>query len=218
MTIGCGPQPNPNVLNPVAAHRKSSTLQQSSILKRNTTSESKRRYYTDRDEPVEAISNTPAVKETKVADPEAVNPEVAAAIEVESTILEAEEVKVGEHEAINLEVAYTCNDQIPEDSEEMEIKGHWPGITVTYRRNKYSNFKNKASSNGANRTTWNKSTRRYYKDEDEPDELKKMICWWHLRGLCKFGDDCWNSHDTGITENAAPNQSNTLQPFRGWAQ
>ena len=108
---------------------KSSTLQQSSILKRNTTSESKRRHYTDGDEPVEARSNTPAVKEAKAADPEAVKPLVTAAIEVESTNLEVEEVKVGDHEAVNLEAADTHKDQRPEDSDEMQIKGFIFGVT-----------------------------------------------------------------------------------------
>ena len=230
-TIGCEPQPNPNALKQVAAHRKSSSLQQSLIFKRR-----KRRHYTDRDEPAEAVSNTPTVEETEVADPaaskpeaisaveaestnpeveeaevtdpEASKPEFIAALEVVSTNPEVEEAEVVNHESAKLEAAETCKDQKSEDTDEMEIKGHWQRKTVTYRRNKYS----------INRTTNNKSTRRYYRDADEPSELKQMICWWHLRGLCKFGDDCWYSHDTETTEKAPLNIRNILQPFRGWAQ
>ena len=46
------------------------------------------------------------------------------------------------------------------------------------------------------------STKRYYMDKDEPDITKQKICYWHKLGICKFGDDCWHSHDT------------TFQPFR----
>ena len=48
------------------------------------------------------------------------------------------------------------------------------------------------------------SNKRTYLDRDDPSEKPKKICWWHLRGKCKFGKRCHYSHD--------------LQPFLEGAQ
>ena len=49
------------------------------------------------------------------------------------------------------------------------------------------------------------SNKRHYYDRDQPTIDKKELCWWELRGLCKFGKDCWYSHEKE-------------QPFRSRAQ
>ena len=65
----------------------------------------------------------------------------------------------------------------------------WYGETLTFKRT----FSKRAP------VTTNK---RYYVDLDEPEEHKRDICWWHLRGICKFGDDCYHYHPPPFSSEA----------------
>ena len=51
------------------------------------------------------------------------------------------------------------------------------------------------------------SNQRYYVDRDMPQKQYQKICWWHNRGICKFGEDC---HYTHVDQYP--------QPFRNVAQ
>ena len=56
----------------------------------------------------------------------------------------------------------------------------------------YNNQQDKDSE--VRRKTTEASNKRYYVDRDEPEYYKRTICWWHLRGLCKFDSNCYHYH------------------------
>ena len=41
----------------------------------------------------------------------------------------------------------------------------------------------------------NLRNRRYYVDLDEPTLDKQKVCWWDKQGKCKYGNNCWYSHE-----------------------
>ena len=58
------------------------------------------------------------------------------------------------------------------------------------------------------------STKRYYVDRDEPNEENQKICYWHKRGDCKFGVNCFHTEE----ERQQYEEHLKAQPFRPEAQ
>ena len=95
-----------------------------------------------------------------------------------------------------------------------EYKNHFlnntsPPQSKERYENKSQEIKRKAEANRYPSTRnyrLQNTNKRYYVDRDEP-LYKKEICWWHRRGICKFGSKCWYSHE-----------DEDLPPFQGEAQ
>ena len=52
-----------------------------------------------------------------------------------------------------------------------------------------------------------KSNKRHYVDRDNPNK-EKPLCWWHKKNICKYGKDCWYSHQTKDDQKLVKNYEN----------
>ena len=101
------------------------------------------------------------------------------------------------HEETSISPKNTASSNMKETPDEMEAEENPPS-------DKEYNKRPGIISNSNNVWSESRSNKRHYTDLDEP-LLQKEICWWHKKGRCQFGDDCWYRHKE-------------LQPFRGEAQ